>query len=331
MPSIDPAAIAAELKARGLRVTPQRRAILSVLASEDHLNADEVLERARRVLPEVSRATVYNTLGELLGAGLVQILGTAEPVRYERNHGRRHQHFRCLACDSLFNVNPRGEEDLDLPDKGFTIERAKIVLEGSCPQCTEVEAALIKASRSPLPEGIAQAPIRDAPSALFFSSFDSPLGELLGAVTERGLVALTFRNGSGDEVLRRLARRLRVDPKRSDQELSVVRRQVNDYFEARRRTVRVPIDWAITDDKHRRVLDEVRRIPYGKVINYRRLFSRLQSLDTREIGSAVGSNPIALAVPCHRVMRADGTVGGYVAGAERKRALLQLEGIEARA
>ncbi len=126
------------LRAHGLRVTPQRRAILA--AFEDgrsgHLTADEVHERAARVLPELSRGTVYNTLGELVRSGLLGVVEGLGAVRYDPNVDKRHQHFRCLACAKLVDVHLEGSERLDLPAPGFVVERTRIIVEGTCPDCS---------------------------------------------------------------------------------------------------------------------------------------------------------------------------------------------------
>lgn len=329
MPSKEPEVIAAKLRAHGLRVTPQRRAILSAFTSPDeHLGADEVLGRARRALPEVSRATVYNTLSELVQARVLQVFGSPEPVRYER-HGERHQHFRCLACRYLFNVRPRGQEQLDVSEEGFSIERATIVLEGTCPECSQLEAALIEASVRPIVQAFPATQLRERRSFnLFYALLDSPLGGLLAAATDRGVVMLAFEDGDAEQHLDRLARRLGIEPRKSDDKFADVSRQVNEYFARRRRSFNFPVDWGVVDDAPRRVLDAVTRVRYGKVVNYRELWLRMRAhgIGPRETGASVGSNPLALVVPCHRVLRADGRVGGYVGGINRKKELLSLEG-----
>src|SRR3954468_6812536 len=94
---------AQELRDRGLRVTPHRRAILEALGPDEHLSADEVHSRAAAAVPGVSRGTVYATLAELTELGLIAAFGSPEPVRYETNTGP-HQHFRCRECGRLFDV-----------------------------------------------------------------------------------------------------------------------------------------------------------------------------------------------------------------------------------
>ncbi len=129
-------ATAALLREHGLRVTPQRRAIWSVFegGAAGHLSADEVLRRARRELPELSRATVYNALGELVAAGLLQALDGRGSQLYDANVASHH-HFRCRSCKRLYDVHPAGVERLQLGESGFRVEETRVVFEGTCPEC----------------------------------------------------------------------------------------------------------------------------------------------------------------------------------------------------
>jgi Fur family transcriptional regulator, stress-responsive regulator len=137
-PSSDPSA---RLRERGLRVTPQRRVILSSFGegTHHHLTADEVFERSRRHLPEVARATVYNTLTELSRVGLLRTLEGRGALRYEPDAGDEHHHLRCLSCGRVFDVQVAGVGELELKEPGFSVERAQIVLEGTCDECGPVE------------------------------------------------------------------------------------------------------------------------------------------------------------------------------------------------
>lgn len=130
------APIAHLLRERGLRVTPQRRAILSAFAHGDagHLTADDVLRRARVDLPELSRATVYSALGELVAAGLLSTVDGPGPQRYDSNL-EPHQHFRCSSCGALLDVQLAGLEALKLLEPGFAVARTHVLLEGRCPRC----------------------------------------------------------------------------------------------------------------------------------------------------------------------------------------------------
>lgn len=124
------------LHQHGLRATPQRRTICRVFASAEnaHLSADDVFRQARAQLPELSRATVYNALGELTEAGLLGLLEGRGPRRYDANVAPHH-HFRCRRCNVLHDVEPGGVDDLELDEHGFRIESAHVLLEGVCPRC----------------------------------------------------------------------------------------------------------------------------------------------------------------------------------------------------
>lgn len=127
---------ASVLRSHGLRVTPQRRAIWGAFGSAEgaHLSADDVFRQARQELPELSRATVYNALGELVGAGLLGLVEGPGPQLYDAN-AEPHHHFRCRRCRRLYDVEPSGVESLRLPGGGFRVERAQVLLEGTCPSC----------------------------------------------------------------------------------------------------------------------------------------------------------------------------------------------------
>lgn len=129
--------VAARIRAAGLRVTPQRRAILGVFEgpAAGHLSAEEVYERARATLPELARATVYKALTELVRVGLLRSVEGLGPVRYDPNLDQSHQHFHCLRCGLVYDVHPRDPMRIELAEGGFTVERTKVLWEGTCPAC----------------------------------------------------------------------------------------------------------------------------------------------------------------------------------------------------
>ena len=118
--SHDPDEAGEMLRARGMRSTPQRRAILSVFAGgrTEHLAADEVYARATRLVPELSRGTVYATLAEFSELGLLSAFGTPEPVRYETNL-EPHAHFRCHLCLRIFDLTGGQQNPADITDPGL--------------------------------------------------------------------------------------------------------------------------------------------------------------------------------------------------------------------
>ncbi|MFI0989146.1 Fur family transcriptional regulator [Streptomyces exfoliatus] len=128
------------LRARGWRMTSQRRVVAEVLAGDHvHLTADEVHARAVAHLPEIARATVYNTLGELVALGEVVELSTnGRAKRYDPNAHHPHQHLVCSNCGIIRDVHPTGDPLGALPPAerfGFTVATADVTYRGLCPSC----------------------------------------------------------------------------------------------------------------------------------------------------------------------------------------------------
>ena len=128
------------MRDRGWRLTAQRRVVAEVLAGEHiHLTADAVYSRAQILLPEISLATVYNTLNELVDMGEVMEISTGEgPKRYDPNTTAAHHHLYCVGCGDLRDVNPEGTDTLELSDTekhGFELLDVDIVFRGRCPSC----------------------------------------------------------------------------------------------------------------------------------------------------------------------------------------------------
>lgn len=128
-----------KMREAGLRVTPQRRAVWSAFGDgeDGHLAADEVFVRARRGLPELSRATVYNTLAAFVGAGMLQAVESRGAVLYDPNPDPDHHHFRCRGCDRLYDVPVEGVGELRISGGGeFVVDRTTVLLRGLCPACS---------------------------------------------------------------------------------------------------------------------------------------------------------------------------------------------------
>jgi len=128
------------LRERGWRLTSQRRVIAEVMGGDHvHLTAEEVLDRARGHLPEVSLATVYNTLNELVSMGEVQQVDAGGgPTRYDPNTKDGHHHLVCLACGELRDVHPHGLDGLELPRSarfGYRIVNREVLFQGYCRDC----------------------------------------------------------------------------------------------------------------------------------------------------------------------------------------------------
>lgn len=134
------AALDARLRERGWRVTPQRRAVVDALEGEHvHLTADEVHRRARETRPEISLATVYNALNELVAMGEVaEVRYTAGPARYDPNVATAHHHLLCTTCGTLLDVAARDITVSPLPadDRlGFEVRSVHVLFRGTCAPC----------------------------------------------------------------------------------------------------------------------------------------------------------------------------------------------------
>jgi methylated-DNA-[protein]-cysteine S-methyltransferase len=159
-----------------------------------------------------------------------------------------------------------------------------------------------------------------------YAPVDSPFGELLLAASGRGLVRLAFPEEDADEVLERLAAHVSPRIVQAPAQLDEMRRELDEYFAGRRRRFELALDWALVGPFGRRVLDAAARIPYGGQRTYTEIAAAAGSpRGSRAAGNALGANPIPIVVPCHRVLRRGGALGGYAGGLERKRFLLELE------
>ncbi|NUS17924.1 MAG: transcriptional repressor [Streptomyces sp.] len=134
------------LRSRGWRLTSQRRVVAQVLDGDHvHLTADEVHARATRLLPEISRATVYNTLGELVSLGeVIEVSTDGRAKRYDPNAHHPHQHLVCQRCGTIRDVHPSGSPLTDLPPAerfGFTVHTVEVTYRGLCPSCAQTPGA----------------------------------------------------------------------------------------------------------------------------------------------------------------------------------------------
>jgi methylated-DNA-[protein]-cysteine S-methyltransferase len=158
------------------------------------------------------------------------------------------------------------------------------------------------------------------------TSMDSPIGTLLLMATPRGLVRIAFEDENRDEVLGEVATQLSPRILEAPRRLDTVRRELDAYFSGRRREFDLDLDWSLVGPFARRVLRKTARIPYGSVESYGDVARGVGTpRGARAVGNALGSNPIPVVVPCHRVVRTGGAIGGYGGGLPRKRWLLDLE------
>lgn len=168
------------------------------------------------------------------------------------------------------------------------------------------------------------------PGAVRWHRFRVPFGTLRVAASDEGLVRLSWQEASDDAFAAELRRRFPDRPVVRDRgSLAGAERQLREYFAGDRTAFDLPVDLSSLADFDRRVLRAARRLSHGEVSSYGSLAREIgRPRAARAVGNALGRNPVAIVVPCHRVIRSDGSVGGYGGGIERKVALLRLEGRE---
>ena len=160
-----------------------------------------------------------------------------------------------------------------------------------------------------------------------YTTIDSPVGTVLVAATHRGLVRIAFGDFlEHDDVVEDLSNRISPRVLEVPSYFDGVKRELNEYFEGRRTSFDLPLDWQLTRGFNRRVLRRTAQIPYGGVSTYTEVAAAAGNRRAyRAAGNALGANPIPIVVPCHRVVRTGGGLGGYTGGLDRKRTLLALE------
>jgi methylated-DNA-[protein]-cysteine S-methyltransferase len=170
-----------------------------------------------------------------------------------------------------------------------------------------------------------------APADVSYALVDSPVGTLVAASTARGLACLSYEDHHGgvDGVLETLAARISPRILEAPARLDEVRRELDEYFEHRRTAFDLRLDWALVTPFGRRVLQATAAIPFGEVSTYGQIAAQAGNAKAaRATGNALGSNPMPIVVPCHRVLHTGGQgIGNYTGGVHRKKALLRLEGV----
>jgi methylated-DNA-[protein]-cysteine S-methyltransferase len=175
---------------------------------------------------------------------------------------------------------------------------------------------------------LAAAADRDGLLDIAYRTVDSPVGALLIAATPAGLVRVAFSSEGHDAVLQNLSDRISPRLLHAPKRLDAVARQLEEYFSGRRHTFDVPLDFQLSKGFRRVVLGHLAvDVGYGTTTSYGTL-ARLSGSPgaVRAVGTTCATNPIPVVVPCHRVVRSDGTLGGYRGGPAAKRVLLDLEG-----
>lgn len=161
-----------------------------------------------------------------------------------------------------------------------------------------------------------------------YTTADSPFGTLLLATTPRGLVRIGLPNQNPDATLEELASKVSPRIIEAPARLDDARRQLDQYFAGKSHDFDLPIDWQLTTGFRGRVQRAIAQIPFGETRSYMQLAAKAgNERAVRAAGTACGSNPLPIVVPCHRVLRTGGALGGYGGGLPMKEALLRHEGV----
>jgi methylated-DNA-[protein]-cysteine S-methyltransferase len=173
--------------------------------------------------------------------------------------------------------------------------------------------------------------VREAQTAglldVAYRTIDSPVGRLLLAATAKGLVRVAYECEDHETVLERLARDLSPRILHAPARLDAAAKEVDEYFAGLRHGFDVPVDFSLARGFRRLVLTRLRAIGYGQTASYAAIaVAAGNPKAVRAVGTACATNPIPVVVPCHRVVRSDGSIGQYVGGVDAKKTLLTLEG-----
>jgi methylated-DNA-[protein]-cysteine S-methyltransferase len=197
---------------------------------------------------------------------------------------------------------------------------------------TNIESALRRAASRVPDAGVPALAERAAAEGLLdvaYSTVDSPLGPLMVAATPRGVVRVSYSQFRDDDaVLADLARRVSPRVLEAPARLDEARRELDEYFKGHRTEFDLPIDWTLTRGFTTEVLRATAAVGFGETTTYAEVALAAGSpRAVRAAGNSLGSNPMPIVVPCHRVLRTGGVLGGYTGGVERKEFLLRLEGV----
>lgn len=177
-----------------------------------------------------------------------------------------------------------------------------------------------------LHDRLAAAAQRDGVLDVAYRVVDSPVGPLLLAATDQGLIRVAYAVEDHDAVLQQLADKVSPRVLLAPTRLDAVARELDEYFARTRRTFDVPLDWRLAAGFRAAVLHHLPEIGYGQTASYAAVAALAGSPKAvRAVGTACAKNPLPVVVPCHRVVRSDGAMGGYLGGPAAKRLLLDLE------
>lgn len=159
-----------------------------------------------------------------------------------------------------------------------------------------------------------------------YTTIETPVGSLLLAATPEGLVRVAYASEGHDRVLEHLAARISPRVLRAPKRLDAAAREIDEYFVGTRRVFDLPLDLSLSAGFRQLVQRHLPTIAYGHTESYAQVARRVGNpRAVRAVGTACATNPLPIVVPCHRVLRTDGSLGGYIGGPAAKSALLELE------
>ncbi|GAA1568309.1 methylated-DNA--[protein]-cysteine S-methyltransferase [Dactylosporangium maewongense] len=159
-----------------------------------------------------------------------------------------------------------------------------------------------------------------------YTTVDSPVGKLLLAATAKGLIRVAYAREDHDRVLENLAEKVSLRILRAPKRLDDAARELDEYFDRRRKAFGLALDLSLSRGFRQLVQKHLPEIGYGQTRSYREVAELVGNPKAvRAVGTACATNPLPVVVPCHRVLRTDGTLGGYIGGLDAKTTLLELE------
>jgi methylated-DNA-[protein]-cysteine S-methyltransferase len=164
---------------------------------------------------------------------------------------------------------------------------------------------------------------------LYYTTFKSPIGEILVTRSDKGVNLIAFPKSKWGKFLVALKAAEDVDVTKDDRKFSSLKKQLKSYFAGKKVKFREPLDLTGGTPFQRRVWKAMFKIPSGQTKSYGWLAGQAGGKNkARSVGAACGANPVPIIIPCHRVIRENGGLGGYGGGLSVKRKLLQIEGVK---
>ncbi len=293
---------------------------------------DDLADAITRLPAKQKRAVAYHYLAGLPYADVAVILGgTAEAARRAAADGiaRLRRSYPAPRPDRR-PARPRTDQPRPVNRPGC---RGSYLIERNVPMITDDTPRVLaqafpddQARLSRLHTRLAAAAQQDGVLDVAYRTMDSPVGPLLLAATEQGLIRVAFAREGHDAVLQTLADKVSPRILSAPVRLDAAARELDEYFAGRRHAFDLPLDWRLSAGFRRTVLSHLPEIGYGHTASYSAVAQLAGSPKAvRAVGTACATNPLPLVVPCHRVVRSDGSMGGYRGGPDAKRTLLTLE------